>query len=116
VGAAASVLARSVDYARQRQQFGRQIGSFQAVKHRLADMHCRVELARSAVTWAAGEPQAAELATRHAVELCLRVAEDGIQVQGGIGYTWESTTHRFLRQIISLRSLVVAASAGMSPP
>jgi acyl-CoA dehydrogenase-like protein len=110
VGAAAAALSASIEYAKLRNQFGRPIGSFQAVKHRLADMHCRVELARSAVAWACSDRTSAGEAAKHATGLCLRVAEDAVQVHGGIGYTWEAPVHRYLRQVMSVRRLVVAAA------
>jgi hypothetical protein len=109
VGAAAEIMRRSVEYAKIRKQFGQPIGSFQAVKHRLATMHCNVEFARSAVVWACSEADRAGDATRTAIDRCLRVAEDAIQVHGGIGYTWEAAPHRFYRHVMSLRRLIVAS-------
>jgi hypothetical protein len=108
VGSAASALAKSVEYARVREQFGRPIGSFQAVKHRLADMHARTELGRSALAWACAEPAAPGRATEAAIGLALRVAEDAIQVHGGIGFTWEASLHHHLRHVMAVHRLTAA--------
>jgi hypothetical protein len=109
VGAAAATLERAVAYAKVREQFGQPIGAFQAVKHRLANMHCSVELAASTLAWACSEPEHADRALRVALEHCLLVAEQSVQVHGGIGYTWEADPHRFYRHIMSMRRIVLAA-------
>jgi hypothetical protein len=109
VGAAANLLNRTVEYAKVREQFGQPIGRFQAVKHRLANMHCNVEMARSAVVWACSQPDRTATATIAAVEYCLRVTEDSIQVHGGIGFTWEAVPHWYYRHVMSLRRVVVAS-------
>jgi acyl-CoA dehydrogenase len=97
VGGAARVLEMSVEYAKSRIQFGRPIGSFQAVKHRCADMLVALETARSA-SWAlargldSGDPEVPLLAAIARVvcsQTYLRCASDAVQVHGGIGYTWE---------------------------
>jgi alkylation response protein AidB-like acyl-CoA dehydrogenase len=106
LGAAERVLEVSVEYAKQREQFGRPIGSFQAVKHRLADMLVDVESLRNAVYYAAwaierGAPDAslaASVAKAAAGDLAVRVCKGGIQVHGGIGFTWESDMHLFLKR------------------
>jgi hypothetical protein len=110
VGAAAEVLRRSVAYATLREQFGQPIGHFQAVKHRLANMHCSVELAASALAWACSEPGDTPRALRAALAGCLRVAEQAVQVHGGIGYTWEAAPHRYYRHIMAMRRIVIAGS------
>lgn len=109
VGAAGAVLRLSVDYAKVREQFGQPIGRFQAIKHRLATMHCEVELATSALAWACFEPDKAGRALTVALGHCLRVAEGAVQVHGGIGYTWEAVPHRYYRHIMSTRRIVAAA-------
>jgi hypothetical protein len=109
VGAAAATLERAVAYAKVREQFGQPIGAFQAVKHRLANMHCSAELAASALAWACAEPEQAGRALRAALEHCLLVAEQSVQVHGGIGYTWEADPHRFYRHVMSMRRIVLAA-------
>jgi len=104
------VLHRSVTYAKVREQFGQPIGRFQAVKHRLANMHCGVELAASALAWACFEPDDSARALRAALAGCLRVAEQAVQVHGGIGYTWEAAPHRFYRHIMTMRRIVIAGT------
>ncbi len=96
----------SVAYAGARYQFGRAIGSFQAVKHLCADMHVAMELSRSAVryaAWAADEapdelPVASALARAACSEAFFQVAADTIQVHGGIGFTWEHDAHLYYRR------------------
>jgi alkylation response protein AidB-like acyl-CoA dehydrogenase len=106
VGGAQRVLDLSVDYARERVQFGRPIGSFQAVKHKCAEMLVDVELARSAMyyaAWAASEDAtelalAASIAKAHCGEAYTRVAGTGIHVHGGIGFTWEHDLHLYFKR------------------
>ncbi|MGW0585850.1 acyl-CoA dehydrogenase family protein, partial [Streptomyces sp. NPDC002920] len=94
VGAAGRALERTVEYLGQREQFGRVVGSFQAVQHRLADVYVQVQAARSAAyyaAWAAsgqGE-RVGGLALAQALEALRRAAAEGIQLHGGIGFTWE---------------------------
>lgn len=106
LGAADAVMRLAVDYAKEREQFGRPIGSFQAVKHRCADMLVDVEGMRSAVyhaAWAigAGDPEgpvAAATAKIWCSDAGVRVAESALQVHGGIGFTWESDVHLYLKR------------------
>ena len=106
VGGAQRVLDMSVGYARERIQFGRPIGSFQAVKHKCAEMLVDVELARSAMyyaAWAASEEPgelalAASIAKAHCGEAFTRVASGGIHVHGGIGFTWEHDLHLYFKR------------------
>jgi alkylation response protein AidB-like acyl-CoA dehydrogenase len=107
-GAARACLEASAAYARERVQFGRPIGSFQAVKHKCADMLVKVELAQAAATEAAralsGAPDAPEAAVAAAVahavcsESFMFVAMENIQVHGGIGFTWEHPAHLYFRR------------------
>jgi len=100
------VLDLSVAHAKTREQFGRPIGSFQAIQHKCADMLLRVENMRSAAWYAAwalaeGEPDAhaaACMAQAYAAEACARVAGDGIQIHGGLGYTWEQDLHLYYKR------------------
>jgi len=107
LGSASSVLDLAVTYAKEREQFARPIGSFQAVKHRCADMLVDVEGMRSAAyyaAWAIGADQGdeASVAASTAKVWCsdagLRVAESALQVHGGIGFTWESDVHLYLKR------------------
>ncbi len=106
VGAARACLEMSVDYAKTRKQFGRAIGSFQAIKHRLTDVLVAVELAEAAVLDAAGADGrsatefvvAAATARVLASKAATFAAEESIQVHGGIGFTWEHPLHLFFRR------------------
>ncbi|MFI6339082.1 acyl-CoA dehydrogenase family protein [Streptomyces sp. NPDC050535] len=105
VGAADRALERTVEYVRQREQFGRAIGSFQAVKHRLADVYVGVQAARSAAyyaAWAAGTGAGGErvggLALAQALESLRTAASEGIQLHGGIGFTWEHEAHLYFKR------------------
>ncbi|HKE72306.1 MAG TPA: acyl-CoA dehydrogenase family protein [Acidimicrobiales bacterium] len=119
VGAAQGALDLARDYAAERHQFGVPIGSFQAVKHLLADMYVRVELARAA-TWAAAaslagrggaEPdRAAGTAKLLAGEAGVGNGRTAVQVLGGMGFTWDMPAHRFLK-----RAWVLEHAFGTAP-
>ena len=107
VGGAQALLDSAVSYAKLRIQFGRVIGSFQAIKHKCADMLLAVELAKSAAYGAAEvacEDDArqlsenAALAKASAADAFVQVAADTIQIHGGIGFTWENDTHLFFKR------------------
>ena len=103
VGAAQRVLEMSVGYALDRVQFGRPIGSFQAIKHTCAEMLVDVELARSvayAAAWSSADELAvnAPLAKAHCSDALVTVATDNIQVHGGTGFTWEHDAHLYFRR------------------
>jgi alkylation response protein AidB-like acyl-CoA dehydrogenase len=105
-GIAQRALEMAVEYAKDRQQFGRPIGAYQAVSHRCAQMLLETENARSAVygaAWAAdAEPEslplAASMAKAYASDAGWRVPNASIQVHGGIGFTWEHDLHFFLKR------------------
>ena len=106
VGGAARLLESAVAYAQERVQFGRAIGSFQAVKHRLADLLLEVELAKSAAYQAANAVATddadlaalASLAKAAASDAYMQAAKDCIQIHGGIGFTWEHDTHLWYKR------------------
>ncbi|MFF1336508.1 acyl-CoA dehydrogenase family protein [Streptomyces sp. NPDC058290] len=98
VGAAGQALARTVEYVRRREQFGRPVGSFQAVKHRLADLYVHVQAARSAAYYAAWDPQQGGLALAQALEALRVTAGEAIQLHGGIGFTWEHDAHLYFKR------------------
>ena len=108
VGAAATVLELARDYATQRRQFGRAIGSFQAVRHLLADMYVKVESSWSSVVYAAAslgehEPDSlrtVSIAKAYAARATLDVAHGALQVFGGVAFTEEHPAHRYLRRIV----------------
>ncbi|MFD3695758.1 acyl-CoA dehydrogenase family protein [Streptomyces sp. NPDC058646] len=101
VGAAGQALARTVEYVREREQFGRPIGSFQAVKHRLADLYVQVQAARSAAYYAAWDPEQGGLALAQALEALRLTAGEAIQLHGGIGFTWEHDAHLYFKRAAS---------------
>ncbi|MGI9162058.1 MAG: acyl-CoA dehydrogenase family protein [Mycobacterium sp.] len=117
VGAAQHLLDLSVDYAKSRLQFGRQIGSFQAIKHKLADMLVDLEHARSTAyhaVWAlsdASDDPALATAIAQAVSSAAfsRIAADTIQVHGGIGFTWEHQAHLYFKRAATDAALLGSA-------
>ncbi len=106
VGGAQKVLEMSVEYAKDRVQFGRPIGSFQAIKHKCADMLLEVESAKSAAYyagWAAAEdndelPVVASLAKSYCSEAYFHATAENIQIHGGIGFTWEHPAHLYFKR------------------
>jgi len=104
IGGAARCLEMAVDYAKIRVQFDRPIGSFQAIKHKCADLLVEVESGRSASYYAAGvaageeAPIAAALAKAYCSGAYTRAAKENIQIHGGIGFTWEHDAHLFLKR------------------
>src|SRR5215208_358414 len=108
-GIAQRTLEMAVDYARERRQFGRPIGAYQAVSHRCAQMLLETESARSAAYYAAwateNEPQtaplAASMAKAYASDAGMRVTGASLQVHGGIGFTWEHDLHLYLKRAIA---------------
>ena len=100
VGAAERCLELTVEYAKSRVQFGRPIGSFQALKHRMADLYVAVSAARAVVADACAEPTAANAATARlaATETLSKVAAEGIQLHGGIAITWEHDMHLYFKR------------------
>jgi alkylation response protein AidB-like acyl-CoA dehydrogenase len=106
VGGAQALFDSAVNYAKLRVQFGRTISSFQAIKHKLADMLLDVELAKSAAYYAAQAaavddpewPALASLAKAAASETYLHTAAECIQIHGGIGFTWDNDTHLWFKR------------------
>ena len=112
VGLAQWCVDTAAAYAKDRVQFGRPIGQFQAVKHKCADMLCRVELARAAAWDAAravSDPATRTLTAASAAALALDAAfenaKDCVQIHGGIGFTWEHDAHVYLRRSMAMRAL-----------
>jgi alkylation response protein AidB-like acyl-CoA dehydrogenase len=106
VGVSQRAMEMAVEYARERKQFGRPIGSYQAVSHACAQMLLETEGARSATYWAAwcadAEPEtlplASSMAKAYASDAGWRVTASSLQVHGGIGFTWEHDLHFFLKR------------------
>ena len=106
IGGAQKVLETAVEYAKVRMQFGRAIGSFQAIKHRCADLLLELEHAKSAAYYAAAAaaeddeelPALACLAKASCSDVYRRVASASIQIHGGVGFTWENDTHLYFKR------------------
>jgi alkylation response protein AidB-like acyl-CoA dehydrogenase len=106
VGVAQKALELGVGYVSQREQFGKKIGTYQAVSHPLADTYVETELARSLAYWAAWcvaeedeqAPTAVAAAKSMAAETAVAACERSIQVHGGIGFTWEHVLHRYYKR------------------
>ncbi|UCE85603.1 MAG: acyl-CoA/acyl-ACP dehydrogenase [Deltaproteobacteria bacterium] len=114
VGGAQKCLDMSVAYAKERVQFGRPIGSFQAIKHKCADMMVEVESARSASYYAgcvaaedgADLPLVAALAKAYCSDAYFRCAADAIQIHGGVGFTWEYDVHLYFKRAKSTETFL----------
>ena len=120
IGGAQHLFESTVEYTKVRVQFGRPIGSFQALKHRCADLLMELEFAKAAIHHAAfclavgeseGEPYAASMAKAMASDTYMETARAGIQLRGGIGFTWEEDTHLWYKRAKS--SEVFMGSAHM---
>jgi alkylation response protein AidB-like acyl-CoA dehydrogenase len=119
VGGAERALETAIAYAGDREQFGRPIGSFQAVKHRAADAFRALTAARLAARYAAwaiaagadGAPFAAAAAKATAGDAFVRCAADSIQIHGGIGFTWEHDAHLYYRRALAIQAALGDAGA-----
>lgn len=112
LGIAEAMLAKTVEYTTIRHQFGRAIGSFQAVKHACADMQVKIAVARQLVSAAVDAiatnrdaTTEAHMAKAYATEIAVEVAGKAMQLHGGIGYTWESEVHVYLKRAALNRAL-----------
>lgn len=106
VGCADTVAQRSVDWVQTREQFGKRILSFQAVRHHLANLHIAREQAWTAAIACAHEPEQAATWSRQACELATSAIEIGIQVHGGVGFTAEVGLHRHLNHVLQIHALL----------
>ena len=106
-GAASATLELSLEHVKVREQFGKPVGAFQAVQHKLADMKVELENSRSLVYYAAwaidqdapDRRLAAAMAKAYASDACPRIAESAVQVHGGVGFTWEHDLHLYLKRL-----------------
>lgn len=106
VGVAGRCLDTTVAYLKQRRQFGRVVGGFQALKHRLADLYTNLESARAAVRYAAAalaaddpdQDVAVAVAQSYCADVAVHAAEEAVQLHGGIGMTWEHPAHLYLKR------------------
>ena len=120
-GGAQAVFERTLDYLKTREQFGKPIGSFQALKHRCAEHKVALAASASVVAEAVrlqaeGAPSAplmASLAKAYACEVYAKVAEDAVQLHGGIGFTWEHDCHLFLKRAKLNQALLGGTAAGL---
>jgi len=118
IGGAQHLFESTLEYTKVRVQFGRPIGSFQALKHRCADLLMELEFAKAAIHHAAfclaaseGEPYVASMAKAMASDTYMEAARAGVQLRGGIGFTWEEDTHLWYKRAKS--SEVFMGSAHM---
>ena len=118
LGVAEAMMAATVDYVKVRQQFGRPIGSFQAVKHACADMLVQTSVARQLVDAAVVQvargtdaSAAASMAKSYACGMAVDVVGKAMQLHGGIGYTWESGVHVYLKRAALNRALFGSPAA-----
>ena len=117
-GLARRALEYAIEYATEREQFGRRIGVYQAISHPLADAFTRVELARSLSLWAAWcvaaddeqAPIASAAAKAYAAEAAVAVCETSIQAHGGIGFTWEHVLHRLYKRALWIESFLASGT------
>jgi Acyl-CoA dehydrogenase, C-terminal domain len=106
VGSASATLQLAIAHAERREAFGQVIVKFQAMRHRLADMHRDLELARTAAYWAC-QPTADRIrAARLGADLARQVTEGAVQIHGGMGFTWDLGLHYNMRHIIVVRKLI----------
>jgi alkylation response protein AidB-like acyl-CoA dehydrogenase len=112
VGVGKKALELAVEHAKEREQFGRKIGVYQAVSHKLADTFVETELARSLAYWAAwcvaeGDEQApiaAAAAKSYAADAAVAACERSIQAHGGIGFTWEHVLHEYYKRALWIQA------------
>jgi len=112
VGISQKALDLGVEYAKDREQFGRKIGVYQAVSHALADTYVETELARSLAYWAAWSvaeddeqaPIAAAAAKAYASDAAVVACERSIQVHGGMGFTWEHVLHEYYKRALWIQA------------
>ena len=119
VGVASHALELGVEHAKGREQFGRPIGAYQAVSHKLADTYVETELARSLAYWAAwciaeddGQAELAAVAAKsYAAEAAVAACERAIQVHGGMGFTWDHPLHRYYKRALWIEAFDRSAAA-----
>jgi hypothetical protein len=113
LGIAEEVLQMTLDYSKEREQFGVEIGKFQVIKHMLADMHLLYESIKVSVEFGAwsieneGEDAdiVSSIAKAYASDSAIRIVEDSIQIHGGVGYTWEHDLHLYLKRAYRLANM-----------
>ena len=113
VGVGSAMLSIGVEHVKNRHQFGKPIGTFQSVRHRLADVHAALTAARNllAGSWNEPDPMMSDVAKAQAGRAALLAAQHVQQVCGAMGYTWEHSLHRYIRRALMLDSFYGRASA-----
>jgi alkylation response protein AidB-like acyl-CoA dehydrogenase len=114
IGTAEKILDMTVEYSKQREQFGRPIGSFQAIKHKCAEMATELEAARAAAyyacwavaTGASDGPLSTHIAKSYCSDQLAHLAGEGVQAHGGIAFTWEHDMHLYLKRIKTAQVLL----------
>jgi hypothetical protein len=118
VGLAEALLERTVEYANVRKAYGQEVGKFQVIRFRLADVHCEIEAMRGYVVTALNQPDLASRAARLAARTARTIAEASIQTHGAIGFTWDVGLHRYLRHAMAAERLLAqyaSTASGRSP-
>lgn len=108
-GRAQSVLKHAVEFVQEREQFNRPVGSFQAVKHHLANAHIASEMAETSAIWASLSPEDSGRAVGQAFREAQKSMHSALQTFGGLGFTWEMGVHFSLRHVAALRELAMGA-------
>lgn len=115
IGSCEKLLEWTIEYARDRQQFGHSIAEYQAVQHRLANMHRDIEISRTAVIWATNESERARGAIRIVWDRMRTITENSFQVHGGFGFTWDSGVHYYSRHVWATGRLLSACGVNLWP-
>lgn len=108
-GQAQAVLKHAVEFVQEREQFNRPVGSFQAVKHHLANAHIASEMAETSAIWASLAPEDSGRAVGQAFREAQKSMHSALQTFGGLGFTWEMGVHFSLRHVAALRELAMGA-------
>lgn len=111
-GRAKAVLDHAVEFVKEREQFGVPVGSFQAVKHHLANAHIEAELAETSTIWASLVPEESDRAVKQAFREAQMSMHHSVQTFGGLGFTWEMGLHFSLRHVATLRELAMGVLHG----
>ncbi len=115
VGCCQALLEQCIAYARERQQFGQPIADYQAIQHRVANMHRDLEVSRTAVLWGANEPEAALRAARVVWDRMRAVTENAFQIHGGYGYTWDAGVHFYSRHVWAMGRVLERCGMALWP-
>jgi hypothetical protein len=114
IGMAEALLDRTIEYTNVRKAYGQEIAKFQAIRFRLADVHCDIEAMRGFVVAAVNDVHLAPRAAQLAVRTCRKIAETCIQTHGAIGFTWDLGLHCYLRHAMAAERLLSQYAAGSS--